>query len=556
MAAIPGESESRRLVHELEVHQIELEMQNAELRLARNDMEALLEKYTELYDFAPVGYFTLAADGRILLANLTGSTLVGMERSNLVGRSFGMLVAVESRAAFKSFLKQVFEGDSKQSAEFRLLETHGPPRFVRLEAHRSLDGLGCRVLVVDITERKAAEEVLRRSEVLFHALIQKAPIGVYVVDAGFRLQQANPVAMTVFANVDPLIGRDFSEVMRLIWSARVANQIIGHFRHTLETGESYESPGFIERRRDTGLKEVYEWQIQRVTLPAGEFGVFCFFNNITERTRAETAQLRLGVLSAFNLKLKQEIVRRQVVEEELRANRNELSHALRQSRLHQRQLRDLSHRLFWVQEDERKRISRELHDVIAQTLVGINVHLGVLAHRAATEPDSLIREISLTQKLMEQAVDVVHDFARELRPTVLDDLGLVSALQSHMKDFMATTGIRVSLKVFKGIDQLTDKVPTTLFRIVQEALANVARHAKASHVSVCIESFDGILRMSIADDGQGFAVGAKQGAKKNRRLGLIGMRERVEMLGGSFHVDSRPGGPTTVWVEIPLRGKA
>ena len=153
--------------------------------------------------------------------------------------------------------------------------------------------------------------MLRRNEALFSALVAQAPVGVYVVDARLRLQQVNPMAVPVFKHVRPLIGRDFSEVIHLLWPRRVADQVVRRFRHTLKTGEPYQSSEFAERRRDTGVKEVYEWQIQRVTLPAGEQGVVCFFSDITERKRTETAQRRLEVMTASNRKLEREIVRRQ-----------------------------------------------------------------------------------------------------------------------------------------------------------------------------------------------------------------------------------------------------
>jgi signal transduction histidine kinase len=134
---------------------------------------------------------------------------------------------------------------------------------------------------------------------------------------------------------------------------------------------------------------------------------------------------------------------------------------------------------------------------------------------------------------------------------MLDDLGLIPALQEYMKQFMADTGIRVSLKAFANIDQSAIRTRTVLYRIVQEALTNVARHAKASHVEVTFESLENIIRMTIKDNGQGFQVSGNAGSKKKNRLGLIGMRERAEMVGGSFQVDSAPGEPTTVRVEIP-----
>jgi len=152
-------------------------------------------------------------------------------------------------------------------------------------------------------------------------------------------------------------------------------------------------------------------------------------------------------------------------------------------------------------------------------------------------------------------VGIVHDFARELRPTVLDDLGLIPALQVYMERFMADTGIRVSLKASAKIGRSPTMVRTALYRIALGALTNVARHSKASHVEVSVEALENIIRMTIRDNGKGFQVTAKAGSRKKNRLGLIGMRERAEMVGGSFQVESAPGGPTTVCVEIPVGRK-
>ena len=159
-------AESRRLLHELQVHQIELEMQNAELRQARDELEVALDNYTDLYDFAPSGYFTLASTGAILRANLTGATLVGIERSRLIGQSFERLVSNECRPAFNAFLKHVFAAQNKQAGDFELASKGQPSRFVHIEAQGLRDRQECRAAVVDITARKVAEAARCRLEVM------------------------------------------------------------------------------------------------------------------------------------------------------------------------------------------------------------------------------------------------------------------------------------------------------------------------------------------------------------------------------------------------------
>ena len=269
-------------------------------------------------------------------------------------------------------------------------------------------------------------------------------------------------------------------------------------------------------------------------------------NQIVKTLSQRTLELANSVAE-----LKQEILQRQVVEESLRASELTSNKLLERSQQMQEELRFLSRQLLSVQEEERRKISRELHDVIAQTLTSINVRLAGLNAESNASNSELHKQITSTQRLVEKSVDIVHRFARELRPTLLDDLGLIPALQAFLKGFMEDTGIRTSLRVFAGIEEADGMLRTMLYRVAQEALTNVARHAKASQVEVRIESPNGGIRMEIRDNGQGFEVNGNSSARKHNRLGLLGMRERVEMLGGTFGVDSSPGHATTVRVEIP-----
>ncbi|HYS44688.1 MAG TPA: ATP-binding protein [Geobacteraceae bacterium] len=148
-----------RLLHELQVHQIELEIQNAELRQARDEAEAALEKYTDIYDFAPVGYFTLDRDGTIRAANLTGSSLLGVERSRLIGRRFGHFVADEARPAFAAFLEKAFTSATKEACEVALLNEEKSALFVQIEGVAAASGQECRIALIDVTERKRAAQL-------------------------------------------------------------------------------------------------------------------------------------------------------------------------------------------------------------------------------------------------------------------------------------------------------------------------------------------------------------------------------------------------------------
>lgn len=275
--------------------------------------------------------------------------------------------------------------------------------------------------------------------------------------------------------------------------------------------------------------------------------------NVKLKAMLESLRQRTTELATSNAVLKREVKQRRAVENSLRSSELTTSQLLRKSRRMQEELRELSRRLLSAQEAERQKISRELHDVISQTLTGINVRLAALKAQSKTDTRDLQKKITITQRLVEKSVDIVQRFARDLRPTVLDDFGLIPALQSYLKGFMAQTGVRVSLTIFAKVELLSSDVRTVLYRITQEALTNVARHAHATRATVGILQHDGSISVEITDNGCGFQAQDAAPARGRKRLGLLGMRERAEMIGGTFAVDSTPGKGTTIQVEIPER---
>jgi PAS domain S-box-containing protein len=790
---VKTEADSQRLVHELQVHQVELEMQNAELQEGRNRMEVLLEKFTDLYDFSPVGYFTVAAAGTIRQVNLTGAHLVGVERSRLVGLSFGTLVSAAQRPAFNSFLKLVSADQTSQSIDVELLNQGQPLRVIRIRAQRSPAGEECRVVVVDITELNREIDKVRVSEIRYRRLFEASHDGVLLLDPGTRkITDANPFMTKLLGYpCDQLIGKELFEIGLL--KDEVASQEMfqelkrkrevryedlplesqgGRHQEVEVVANLYQENGHaviqcnirdITQRKhieqelsekarlldlshdaiivrdikgcirywNHGAEELYGWTreeafgklshvllqtefpiplkemtaelhrsdrwigelvhtsragrritvLARKTLDRDRYGhpvavlenitditkrklaemasnrlaaivefssdamvgkdlngIITSWNkgaetifgyaaremvgtsimrliptdrrheekqilakikrgkslkhfetlrktkngrliavsvtvspirdaagkiigaskvarDITERKQAEEEQRRLEVMAASNRKLHEEIMRRQAVEASLKKSELHQRDLLAQSRLMQEQLRQLSRQVLHAQEEERRRISRELHDVIAQTLTGINLRLATLKKEAGGNPKDFDRNLTRTQLLVEKSVNIVHEFARELRPAVLDDLGLIPALHSFTKNFTAQTGIHVHLTAFAEVEKLETSQRTVLFRVAQEALTNVNRHAQASRVEVSIQKMSDGICMKIKDDGKSFGVERALQASTGKRLGLLGMRERLEMIGGTFGVESAPGKGTTIIAQIPL-GKA
>jgi PAS domain S-box-containing protein len=533
--------DARRMRHELDAYQVELELENVKLRAERDESAASLDKYTELYDFSIVGHLTLEANSHIQLANLTASTLVGIERSNLIGRSFAILIAQRQRADFKFFLKHVLSTEEIESGEFELASTNQLPRIVSIKARRSANGLTCHIVVMDITDRIEVREQMRISEIRYRRLFEAAHDGVLLIDPSTnKIIDTNPFMTRLLGySRKQLIGKELFEI-GLIKDEIASREMFLKLKKNHEV--RYEN---LPLKSNAGRHQQVE-VVANLYQEDGQPVIQCNIRDITTRKLAEE-------MSSRNLKLKKEIVRRENSEEALRAQRKEQSILLKQSRLQQRQLRELSHRILNTQEEERKRISRELHDVIAQTLVGINVHLGILDRGNTVSPAIFSKQIVKTQALVKDAMGIVHNFARQLRPTALDDLGLIPALQAYLENFITDTGIRASLTASARIDQTPTNVRTALYRIALGALTNVARHSKASSVKITIEYMEDLIHMTIEDNGKGFHVVKKSGSKKTSRLGLISMRERAEMVGGSVQIDSAPSGPTTVRVEIPVK---
>ena len=254
---------------------------------------------------------------------------------------------------------------------------------------------------------------------------------------------------------------------------------------------------------------------------------------------------RTAQLTATNERLKSSVKTTQRGKEEYRV-------LLSESRIMQEKLRHVTHQVLTAQEEERKVISRELHDEVVQTLIGINVELSALANDRLFGGHKLKKKIARTQQLVEGSVKAVHQFARGLRPAVLDDLGLIPALHAYCKALAAEKKLKIQMTAFAGVEALPATGKTVLFRVAQEALNNVVRHARATRVKVTIAEGRGQISMEIGDNGQSFRVDKAFLAKNPKRLGLVGMKERLEMIGGSLTIKSAPGSGTTVRAAIPF----
>jgi len=383
----PAPTDLRRVVHELEVHQVELQMQNQELLDAQAALTAARDRYASLFDQAPVAYLILDHSGLILEANEAASTLLARPRHRLRGRSLASFVRQDDQPALARHLEEA-AATASSTRPLRVTLEGAPTRIARLETVRKPPARDSRrayrTTMIDITDQAQGEQRLRAE------------------------------------------------------------------RMALE--------------------------------------------------RSEGA------------------------------------------------LRELTRRLMTVEEDERRRIAADLHDDIGQRLHAVQMELEILGRRlfGAKWAD----EVSTVHQLLEEVISDLEGLARRLHPKIVDDLGLRVALKAHVEDVGRQTAMAVQFRERAVPATIPDNVATCLYRVAQEALRNVHRHARAKAATVTLTRVRRGLGLCVADGGRGFDP--EQARLSGRGLGLVTMTERVKALDGHFKVRTNPGEGTHVHAWVPL----
>ena len=245
--------------------------------------------------------------------------------------------------------------------------------------------------------------------------------------------------------------------------------------------------------------------------------------------------LLLGVVVAVSSVLRLRVLERREVQQRAIAEEAE------------RQMRGLSQQLVATQEEERKKLSRELHDHVGQTLTALRMELGRIDRVRGTAPAGLAQAVAESRALVDDVVRTVRDLALGLRPSMLDDLGLQPALEWHIRDFSRRFGLPVQLTVTGDFNDLPDQHRTCVYRVVQEALTNCVRHSEAKRIEVTVSRHRNGLAIRLKDDGVGLSE-----ARPRTGLGLRGIEERVRELGGTLSIASAAGQGTTLSVDLPL----
>ena len=394
----------------------------------------------------------------------------------------------------------------------------------------------------DIAERKRIEDALKVSEIRYRRLFETAKDGILILDADTgRITDANPF-------LQDLLGYSHAELLgKMLWEIGPFRDIAasrGAFRK-LQRKEyiRYENlPLETKGRRHRQVEFVSN--VYRVN---GTKVIQCNIRDITARHQAEEA------LANASIELEKRVEERTA--ELLTANKllkkmlDEGKRAEGEIRKSRERLRNLSGRLQSLIEEERTRISREIHDELGQALTAIKLELSLI--RRSLVSDGLDEQVAKVQEIERGVIRIirtVRKISTELRPGILDELGVAAAIEWMAKDFQNRTGIGCKVAI-QGVDKIPDNVrATAIFRIVQEALTNVMRHAAASQVNVSLKKKDHTLIVEVRDNGIGIIEGRMIDSKS---FGLIGIRERVQLLGGEAVIRGKPGEGTMVRVTLP-----
>ncbi len=460
--------------------------------------------YRTVFEQAHDAIIVFAPEQEIILeVNQRACEIYGFNRSEFIGMSLETLS--KNPAHGKEKVKETLEVGDHLNFETVQYRKDGSEMFLEINASKIIYQGQQAIITInrDVTERKQAEEALRASEEKFRSLAQTALDAIISANSRNQIISWNKGAEIMFGySEEEALGQPLTMLMPEAYRAAHSRGMERHIR----TGESYVVGTTVELQglRKDGTK--FPLELSLATWKVGSENFYSgILRDITERVQAKEARLQL------------------------------------------------QQRLLTAQEEERRRISRELHDQMGQYLPALLLGLKVLENAGRNQPPPA----DLLPRLQDLAASIardVHDMSRDLRPTALDDFGLQVALAHYAEEWSERHDITADF-YSSGLagERLAPLVEITLYRVAQEALTNILKHAHAHHVSIILEYAPDGISLLVEDDGQGFNVEAvMETPVMHRRLGLLGMQERVTLAGGTLKVESDTGIGTIIIARIPI----
>jgi PAS domain S-box-containing protein len=509
--------------------------------------QSIRRRYADFFDFAPVGYYTFNREGLILNVNPNGASILGADKPSLLNQDFSHFLSPDSKKVFAQHSQALFASRQKKICDVKLGNGNQDGHWIQLESVAAHNGGDSKekfwTVIKEVTNRKQqesalrknrdelerrvakrtaeleatnkklrhqvidckmAEEALRESEQKYSTLVEDALIGVYIIKDG-KIRFANEKFAEIYGYLkSEMIGMDSLDLVH-----PKDRPFIAEMRKKRLNSEKVPSEYEVRGLKKNGKTIWVNRSLSLINYKGGP-AISGIVSDMTKRRKAENALRESG-----------------------------------------KELRILSNQLLSAEEKERKRIARELHDGIGQALSAIKFSVeNSLGQLRKISDQSTLESLKMIIPLTQKTIEEVRTIVKDLRPSILDDLGILATINWFCREFQKVyTGIRIEMEIDVQENIIPSSLKTVIYRILQEALNNVAKHSRADLVQLSLLEKNNRIIMSIKDNGVGFDVSKTISLKPSRRgFGLTSMRERAGLSGADFDVFSGAGQGTTVRV--------
>lgn len=473
------------------------------------ELEKSEEKYRNIVETTEEGICTFDRNGDFYFVNQKFTDMTGYSLSELIERPYGDMLSEPSRKFIEDKIKKRKMG-VRENYELQLQTKSGKQIWVNVAANPIFDNegnyTGALAMYTDITDRIRLQEELRKSAEYYRILFQQSPHPYQSLNADGCFIDVNDVWLeTLGYSKEDVINKWFGDFLHEDDQQRFAEQ----YRQFLDQGEIHGLDFRMKRRTDEYIDISFDGRVGKTE--TGTFDqAYCLWRDVSSERKAQMALLRS--------------------EDKLRALTNYLQTAI---------------------ENERAHLAREIHDEFGQLLTGLKIDLA-WCRRNIQDKKKLIVRFEQMNSYIDAAIKISRRLSSELRPGLLDDLGLIPAMEWYIGEFQNRSDIRCHLNCPENEPGLHTQLKTTVFRIFQESLTNIARHAKATKAQISLRFEADFVRLEITDDGIGITINE---INNNRSLGLLGMQERAKQIGGSVEIVGNANQGTKVVACVPIHPK-